>query len=80
MHIGDIFNEDLFIENTERVPKIYLHTYTADIWEVDSDIVDLRHLVNMSYRQLWDAGMCGWVCVSIFVCVCVYLCMYIDLF
>jgi hypothetical protein len=47
--------------DTEKVPKIFLHTYTTDIWDVDMDIVDMRHLINNSFRQQWDKGINAYI-------------------
>lgn len=47
--------------DTEKVPKIFLHPYTTDIWDVDMDVVDMRHLVNSSFRQQWDKGINAYI-------------------
>lgn len=47
--------------DTEKVPKIFLHTYTTDIWDVDMDIVDMRHLINSTFRQQWDKGINAYI-------------------
>ena len=47
--------------DTEKVPKIFLHTYTTDIWDVDMDIVDMRHLINNTFRQQWDKGINAYI-------------------
>ena len=54
-------SDDIQHDTTEKVPKIYLHSYTTDIWEVDMDIVDLRQLINSSFRQQWDKGIQAYI-------------------
>jgi hypothetical protein len=47
--------------DAEKAPKIFLHPYTTDIWDVDMDIVDMRHLINSSFRQQWDKGIHAYI-------------------
>lgn len=54
-------SDDAHFDATEKVPKIFMVPYTTSIWDTDKDIVDLRHLVNASFRQQWDKGIHAYI-------------------
>ena len=54
-------SDDAHFDATEKVPKIFLLEYNTNVWDVDRDIVDLRHLVNASFRQQWDKGIHAYI-------------------
>jgi class 3 adenylate cyclase len=45
-----------------NIPKIALPSeYTTDIWDVDLDLVECRHLITESFRQQWDKGIQAYI-------------------
>jgi len=42
--------------NTEA-PTIVVPPYTQNVWEEDSDIVELRHNINDKFRLTWAGGI-----------------------
>ena len=48
-------------EQGKIAPVISLKPYTTDIWEDDTDMVDLRHLVNGKFLSIWGDGIAAYI-------------------
>ena len=45
------------IDPKAMLPKIIIKPYKQAMWEEDNELVQLRHMVNDSFRALWREGM-----------------------
>jgi hypothetical protein len=53
--------EENATEQGKKAPVISLKPYTTDIWEEDTDMVDLRHLVNGKFLSIWGDGIAAYI-------------------
>jgi class 3 adenylate cyclase len=44
-----------------KSPTIKIASYRESVWETDLDVKNLRHLVNDSFRALWQEGMTAYI-------------------
>jgi hypothetical protein len=54
-------DEEDATERGKKAPVIALKPYTTDIWEEDTDMVDLRHLVNGKFLSIWGDGIAAYI-------------------
>ena len=61
---GDIESASSSSEASERskqAPTIEVKKYEQSVWETDSEVVELRHRVNDSFRALWQDGIAAFI-------------------
>jgi class 3 adenylate cyclase len=54
--------EGTMLDRAKRAPTIVILPYRTEMWEVDSDLVELRHLVNnKNFTTLWESGINAYI-------------------
>ena len=56
-----IDEKDTGLASSDALPDIKILPYDEMIWEDDSDLVQLRHLVNDDMRKKWATGMTAYI-------------------
>jgi len=49
------------INPKNEVPEIVIKPYNVRMWEDDNELIQLRHLVNDSFRALWRDGIAAYI-------------------
>ena len=48
-------------ERKNKAPEIKVNAYEKGVWERDADLIQLRHLVNDSFRVTWSGGIQAYI-------------------
>ena len=48
-------------ERKNKAPEIKVNAYEKGVWERDADLIQLRHLVNDSFRVTWAGGIKAYI-------------------
>jgi len=48
-------------ERKNKAPEIKVNVYEKGVWERDADLIQLRHLVNDSFRVTWAGGIKAYI-------------------